>query len=173
MKDNVKYVLRQFLYILICPAILVLFVWIIEPQRKKAIDTDITLLPENATFLMDEAGGEALYQALSHYGFPHPDIITAQAILETGNFKSRNCLERNNIFGIYNNRKKAYIEFDSWVDCVIMYKEKILSRYESGEDYYMFLDRIGYAEDPDYIKKLRAVVESMGDYGQSEDNQDR
>jgi hypothetical protein len=33
----------------------------------------------------------------------------------------------------------------------------IQNRYKDGEDYYKFLKRIGYAEDPDYIVKLKKL----------------
>lgn len=85
-------------------------------------------------------------------GLPHPDIVLAQARLETGNFKSRRCRVDHNIFGIKHGRQ--YAKYRRWQDCVADYKRRISSRYTGG-DYYAFLRRIGYAKDPRYIQKLK------------------
>ena len=85
-------------------------------------------------------------------GLPHPDIVLAQARLETGNFKSRRCKVDHNIFGIKHGRQ--YAKYRRWHDCVSDYKKRISSRYKGG-DYYAFLRRIGYARDPQYIQKLK------------------
>ena len=83
---------------------------------------------------------------------PHPEIVLAQARLETGNFKSRRCRVDRNIFGIKHNGK--YAKYRRWQDCVADYKRRISSRY-SGGDYYQFLRRIKYAADEMYIRKLK------------------
>ena len=82
----------------------------------------------------------------------------AQAILETGHFKSRVCLEYNNLFGLYNSRKKQYYRFNHWSESVIAYKNWIQRRYKPSEDYYIFLDRIKYAESIEYIPLLKKIV---------------
>ena len=118
------------------------------------------LLPEHPYYLLEDVNEEVLYKALVHYKFPEPAIITAQAILETGNFKSRLCLDNNNLFGLYNSSKLEYYKFDSWVSCIFAYKKYILNKYHDGEDYYHFIQRIGYAEDPKYIEKLKSIVKN-------------
>lgn len=85
-------------------------------------------------------------------GLPHPEIVLAQARLETGNFKSRRCRVDKNIFGIKHGRQ--YAKYRRWQDCVTDYKRRISSRYTGG-DYYAFLRKIGYARDPKYINKLK------------------
>lgn len=85
-------------------------------------------------------------------GLPHPEIVLAQARLETGNFKSRRCRVDKNIFGIKHRRQ--YAKYRRWQDCVADYKRRISSRY-SGGDYYQFLRRIKYAADEMYIRKLK------------------
>lgn len=88
-------------------------------------------------------------------GIPHPDIVLAQARLETGNFTSRLCKTKHNIFGIKHGGK--YASYRRWQDCVADYKRCISSRYRSG-DYYAFLRRIGYAEAKDYTQKVRRIA---------------
>jgi len=85
-------------------------------------------------------------------GLPHPEIVLAQARLETGNFTSKQCKTKHNLFGIKHGR--AYASYRRWQDSVADYKRCISSRYTGG-DYYAFLKRIGYAKDPKYIKKLK------------------
>lgn len=101
---------------------------------------------------------EGLKEALAFYDIHHPEIVYAQAVLETGYFRSQGCLRDNNLFGLYNSRSKGYHKFDHWIVSVIKYKEWIQKRYKPPEDYYHFLQRIGYASDPQYINKLRNIV---------------
>lgn len=126
-------------------------------QDSRNVDNEVILLPEHPFYLLEEVNEEVLYNTLKHYGFPNPAAITAQAVLESGNFKSRLCIRHNNLFGLYNSRKKSYFKFDSWISCVFAYKDFILNKYKEGEDYYGFLSRIGYAEDPNYVEKVKKL----------------
>lgn len=106
---------------------------------------------------------EGLREALEFYGVQHSDIVYAQAVLETGHFKSVGCLRHNNLFGLYNSKAKRYCRFNHWTESVIAYKEWIQRRYKPPEDYYKFLSRIHYAEDPTYISKLKQIVKKEND----------
>ena len=103
---------------------------------------------------------EGLIEALEYYGVKHPQIVYAQAVLETGHFKSDLCLNDNNLFGLYNSKKNRYYTFDHWKDCVIAYKEMIQYKYKDGDDYLNFLKEIGYAEDSEYICKLKELIKN-------------
>lgn len=120
-------------------------------------EKQIILMPEHPFYLIEEVSEEVLYNTLKHYDFPSPAIITAQAVLESGNFKSRLCRDNNNLFGLYDSETMSYFKFDSWISCVFAYKQFILSRYDSKEDYYRFLNRIGYAEDSLYESKVKEL----------------
>lgn len=124
--------------------------------------SDVIVLTETPYYLMEDLNAEVLYKTLEHYEFPHPEIITAQAILETGDFKSRLCKTKNNIFGLYNSRELNYFRFDSWISCVFAYKKYILDgRYDGEQCFYQYLQDIGYAEDSLYIPKVRHIVDSI------------
>lgn len=101
---------------------------------------------------------ENLYNELVAQGVDFPEIVTAQAILETGHFKSYACLQQNNLFGLRDNKGK-YMSFPHWTDAVAAYK-KYIQRYNHPvpEDYYAYLQELGYAEDPQYINKLKQIV---------------
>ena len=92
---------------------------------------------------------------LIRQGIPHPDIVLAQARLETGNFTSKLCRTRHNIFGIKHGRN--YASYRSWRECVSDYKKRISSRYKGG-DYYTFLEQLPYAQDKEYTNKLRKIA---------------
>lgn len=103
---------------------------------------------------------ELVYQCAKYYNIQHPHIVVAQSILETGHYKSKGCTVENNLFGLYNSNKKQYFKFNTWQESVKAYKTKVQYRYKEG-DYYAFLKRIGYAEDPHYITKVRNIVKKI------------
>lgn len=129
-----------------------------EEDGTRTVRTD-TLSANAANFYYQEPA-DGLMAAMEYYGVHHKDIVYAQAVLETGNFKSRNCVVKNNLFGLYDSKNNRYYEFRHWADCVVAYKEWIQHRYNSGEDYYSFLNRICYAEDTMYSCLLRKIVVS-------------
>lgn len=102
---------------------------------------------------------ENLYAALKKHGIKFPKIVLAQAILETGYFRSRVCNEHNNLFGL--RHSKGYYSFDHWEESVVAYKNKVQYKHRDGEGYYSFLKRIGYASAPDYINKVREIASQL------------
>ena len=103
---------------------------------------------------------EGLREALEYYEVKYPNVVYAQAILETGNFKSDVCVKNNNLFGLYDSKNKRYYTFDHWKDCIIAYKEMIQYKYKDGDNYLNFLKEIGYARDSEYICKLKKLIEN-------------
>ena len=126
-------------------------------QKKiQIIDTSVVVLKQ-ATF-KDKSPQDGLLEALRYYGIKHPDIVYAQAILETGYFKSSVCQNSNNLFGLYDSKVGKYYRFKHWTESVIAYKNYIQNKYKSDSSYYEFLESINYAEDPHYIKKLKTII---------------
>ena len=80
----------------------------------------------------------------------HTDILLKQIKLETGNLKR---IKDNNLFGF---RKNESLSFDTWMDCIKYAKVWQDKRYKGG-NYYTFLDKINYAEDPLYFEKLKRI----------------
>lgn len=145
----------------------ILFIYQLK-GKGKAIPSNhsVTPPPDTITLVpvfMDRTAKEGLIDALKYYDIQHPDIVYAQAVLETGHFKSEGCLKHNNLFGLYNSKAKRYCRFTHWTESVIAYKEWIQRRYKPPEDYYKFLSRIGYASDPTYISKLKQIVKKQDD----------
>ena len=104
---------------------------------------------------------EGIDEALQYYNIKHPTIVKAQAILETANFTSDLCIKNNNLFGLYDSKNKRYYSYNHWWESIIAYKKTIQKRYENSRYYYMFLEDIEYAEDKEYINKLKEIAEGL------------
>ena len=90
----------------------------------------------------------------------YPKIVLAQAILETGWFKSSVCRNKHNLFGLTNPRTGKYYEFNHWTESVKAYYTKVQYRYKGG-NYLLWLDKIGYAEEKTYIRALIKVLKQL------------
>lgn len=73
-------------------------------------------------------GDSNVYREIVSNNIYHPDIVLAQAKLETGNYKSKVCTVYNNLFGL---RKPdgSYYKFNSWQESVKAYKDWIQNKY--------------------------------------------
>lgn len=99
---------------------------------------------------------ENLYEELQNQEVDYPEIVLAQALLETDHFRSYSCRERHNLFGL--RKKDGYMEFPHWTYSVAAYK-RYIQKYENvPSDYYRYLDRLGYAEDTIYVEKVKEMV---------------
>lgn len=99
----------------------------------------------------------SLYKEIIRNGILYPKIVLAQAILETGWFRSSVCRNKHNLFGLTNPRTGKYYEFNHWTESVRAYYTKVQYKYKGG-NYLLWLDEIGYAEDKDYITTLTDVI---------------
>ena len=106
-----------------------------------------------------------LYQEIIQNGIQHPRIVLAQAILETGWFRSPLCRNRHNLFGLTNPKTGKYYEFNHWTESVRAYYTKVQYRYcqknqtsTSDVDYLKWLQQTGYAEAPMYIQSVKEIM---------------
>ena len=135
---------------------------------------DIEVIPQqirtevqDTSFLHKELNDSTLYLALEYYNIKHPRIVLAQAKLESGNYTSAHCVKRNNLFGLYNSKRKEYYSFDHWTDCLLKYKQCFQSKdlnYSTDEEYIDYLLEIGYATDPLYKDKIMGIINNL-EYG--------
>ena len=106
---------------------------------------------------------ENIYREILRNEIKFPEIVLAQVKLETGHLTSKNCLKRNNLFGMKGGEKTSdnlngYRIYKHWFWSIRAYKKWQRHAYgDSDEDYYQFLERIGYAESEKYILKLRKL----------------
>jgi flagellum-specific peptidoglycan hydrolase FlgJ len=94
-----------------------------------------------------------LYKEIIRNGILYPKIVLAQAILETGWFRSSVCRNKHNLFGLINPRTGKYYEFNHWTESVRAYYTKVQYKYKGG-NYLLWLEEIGYAEDLNYVEKV-------------------
>ena len=154
-------------HLIYCFIIGLLIGYIARPQQKNdkieikmnvikdsvMLDTiKIKPLLSNRTLPLNEKN---LKKVLKDNKIKHPNIVLAQAKLETGNFTSKVCKSKGNLFGL--RKGNQYRCYEHWTESVKAYKKLIQSRYTGG-DYLAFLNRIGYAEDPSYIDKLQTIL---------------
>lgn len=129
----------------------------VENIKSPEIKVEYTVNEQQPDFF-NKLPQEGLMEALEYYDVKHPKIVQAQAILETGNFTSERCLVDNNLFGLYDSKRQRYYSFDHWTEGVVAYLNYIQYRYKPPDDYYKFLQDIGYAKDPHYINKVKEIV---------------
>lgn len=84
----------------------------------------------------------------------YPDIVLAQAKLESGNFTSNRFIKYNALFG-FQKSESNIIKYKSWKESVVHYKCWQMNRLREDENYYNFLIRVKYAADTNYINKLK------------------
>ena len=99
-----------------------------------------------------------LYKEIIRNGILYPKIVLAQAILETGWFRSSVCRNKHNLFGLTNPHTGKYYEFNYWTESVRAYHTKVQYKYKGG-NYLLWLDEIGYAEDPNYIMAIISILD--------------
>ena len=98
-----------------------------------------------------------------------PDIVYAQARLESNGFKSRIFLENNNMFGMKQSTRRSstnkgeqygHAYYDTWRESVLDYalwQCKYLSQITTRAEYLEYLKN-NYAQDPNYYNKLIKII---------------
>ena len=144
----------------------------IVDNTKIEIEVPNTFYSLQEDSLSNEITAEELYSYLKIMRVPHPEIITAQAVLESANFTSVLYKKQNNFIGmkIPRNRistpgqgKGEYKDYNSWRECVVDYifwMHHFKADELNKEEYYKLLGKI-YAEDPDYVNKLKKLIETF------------
>ena len=120
------------------------------------VDSDTIKDSKKTAYVLPKKPNDSVvYQELQRQGIKHPKIVLAQAKLETGNFHSFVCNYHHNLFGLM--KGDEYHKFHHWKDSITYYKNHVQSRYKGG-DYLAFLSKIGYAEDTQYLSKLKQLI---------------
>lgn len=116
---------------------------------------------------------EKLINYLNEINIKFPEIVFAQAKLESSNFTSDIFLENHNFFGMKCATKRAFLhkgenrghaKYENWEDCVIdyaLYQATYLHHIKTKQQYLSYL-RKHYAEDPNYVDKLIQLMEDDG-----------
>jgi len=106
--------------------------------------------------------------------FKHKDIIIAQAVLETGWFKSNHCVNNNNLFGMkkcYSRLTTAdtvingYSHYPNWrmsvVDYYILQSTRDFIVKSDRATYFNYLDKTYSDDGRDYSKQLKQIIAKL------------
>lgn len=159
MRERLKDCAKVILFLGISIAVITLL-YINEGKADQQVEIEEQVMEEPEFF--SKCPQDGLVDALDYYEIAYPEIVYAQALLETGHFKSDLCVRHNNLFGLYNSKRKRYYKFNHWTESVKAYKDMIQYRYKPPSNYYKFLKKIHYASDPQYIKKLKKLEDEYG-----------
>ena len=120
---------------------------------------------------------ECLYEQIVEMGIKFPDVVFAQAVLESGNFTSNLFKNHNNLFGMklpsiretvaIGKVKNGYAKYNSWGESIYdyylwqnyMFSKKDIS---TKKEYLKMIDRI-YAENKNYVVILHRVIKQHKD----------
>lgn len=112
---------------------------------------------------------EIVFNAIDDLDFKFKDIVKAQALLESGHFKSAVFRQNNNVFGIRLPKKREttaigsnlgyaiYGDVCSSVEDRLLYEKRYLINL-NREQYFAYLDRV-YAKNKTYSKKLKIIIQ--------------
>ncbi len=118
----------------------------------------------------NEFSPERLKEYILELNIRFPHIVYAQAQLETGNFTSHIFKVNNNLFGMREAKRRpttnkgtenGHAYFDNWKESVVdyaFYQAAYLFKLKSEDEYWDYLGQ-NYAEDPNYVNKLKNIIE--------------
>lgn len=117
---------------------------------------------------------EKLYEQIIKSGIKHPEIVFAQAILESGHFTSSLFERANNLFGMKVPKQRetvaigntnGYSKYKNWHESIYDYKlwqEFLFSKRGelSKAEYYAYLKK-WYAADKNYVTKVQKKIKEF------------
>lgn len=131
-----------------------------EQQEPKANRVE-SFLPFAPNYVLNYTN---VYAEIMRLDIKFSEKVLRQTIVESGHYKSYNCINRMNITGMKGGVKcsenpNGYAIFNTWMDCLENYKTWQTERItESCADYYDFLQSFGYHEGGDgYEDKCEGV----------------
>ncbi len=120
----------------------------------------------------DQITHEKLYEQILSSGIKFPEVVFAQAVLETGHFKSKLFREANNLFGMkwpkkretlaIGKKKGNYAVFENWISSVNDYQlwQDYILRNKTEitqKEYLQILDKI-YSTNKNYVVSLKKIM---------------
>jgi flagellum-specific peptidoglycan hydrolase FlgJ len=115
---------------------------------------------------------KGLYEQIIKYGIKFPDIVFAQAMIESGELTSKLFKSSNNMFGMkfpsvrettaHGKTKSGYSRYEDWnfgvYDYFLWQDHMLRNRNEMTRSQYLSLLGRVYAEDPNYVNKVKKKV---------------
>jgi uncharacterized FlgJ-related protein len=135
-------------------------------------NTLISLTDEEKLIIIQEHNKfneDKLIDKLKELNVNFPYIALAQAKLETGNYTSKIFRESNNLFGMKEAKSRIttakgtqfnHAYYESWTESVYdfaFHQCRYLPNIRNEEQYFQYLGQ-NYAEDPNYINRLKNII---------------
>jgi uncharacterized FlgJ-related protein len=110
-----------------------------------------------------------MLKTMNEVGIMYPDIVMAQAKIETGHFTSKVFRENHNLFGMKLPEQRSttaigeqynHAEYTSWRQSVVDYKlwqDKVLTKVKSRRAYLRYLHK-NYATNKQYVKLIKKMI---------------
>lgn len=145
------------------------FMFYNNPVKLMSYNNPIKTVVINTNYEQDTTFSEIeLVHYLEKLNVKYPDIVYAQARLESGNFNSAIFKLNNNLFGMttIGNRpttsigsRHGFAYFNTWRDSVLDYViyQCLYLKNKSYEEYLHYLGTV-YAEDELYINKVHTIA---------------
>jgi uncharacterized FlgJ-related protein len=136
----------------------------LSPQEKQAP----TLKTQQETKLTKER----VYEQIIKFGIKFPDIVFAQAMIESGELTSKLFKSSNNMFGMrfpsvrettaQGKTKSGYSKYEDWnfgvYDYFLWQDHMLRNRNDITKTQYLALLGRVYAKDPNYVSKVKRKV---------------
>lgn len=147
-------------------ATLLLFTTIeVSPNEKQVQDKFIVQQDDRVT-------KQKLYEQIIKFGIKFPDIVFAQAMIESGELTSKLFKTTNNMFGMkYPSIRETtakgktnggYSKYEDWnfgvYDYFLWQDHMLRNRNEITKSQYLSLLGRVYAKDPNYVSKVKRKV---------------
>ena len=112
---------------------------------------------------------EEVLNYMDSLGIQYPEIVWAQAVWETGHFRSKLYVYNNNLFGMRVARSRkhtaigkrfGYARYLSWQESVLDYKyfqQLFIGKIKSEKDYFRYLDKY-YSAGRHYSKLIKKIL---------------
>jgi uncharacterized FlgJ-related protein len=143
---------------------------------RKCLLTVILILISAFTYCENQQDPIDLKTEIKSYincvGIEYPDIVFAQALLESGNMKSKMFVKYNNLFGMkFPNKRKTtaifrlkngYAVYNNWGDCVedyYLFQQSLFERKHYNKNEYLSMLNKTYSKSGQYSKKIRRIIE--------------
>ncbi len=146
-------------------ATLLLFTSIKVCSQEKLVQKVVVQQDDNVT-------KEKLYEQIIKFGIKFPDIVFAQAMIESGELTSKLFKTANNMFGMrfpsirettaQGKTTSGYSRYEDWnfgvYDYFLWQDHMLRNRTEITKSQYLSLLGRVYAEDPNYVSKVKKKV---------------
>ncbi|MEY2869804.1 MAG: Sphingomonas phage [Bacteroidota bacterium] len=171
IKDNAFRLI--FLYVFTFGVIAVLLIsGIVNETRHQQSNNQVTIPIVKDTTKVDTSIYFKVYSFINEVGIKYPDLVFAKAVLESGHFKSKLFLNKNNLFGMKKAMRRStlgqgnaneYAYFKSIEESIIDYKlyQMLFIDEVSSKEEYLRLIAKSYSGNKNYETLVLQVLDSL------------